>query len=320
MKLSLGADIGGTNTRIGAVSDDAKVLARHSFDTSVYRDAESYADALAAGIKSVIAEVENEHGSVEWSGIGIGAPNANFHKGTIEHPPNLNFKGVTPMVDLLSERVDLPFVAITNDANAAALGEKYYGAASDVNDFIMITLGTGLGSGLYVNGRLVYGHDGFAGELGHMTVVPGGRVCGYGRRGSLETYCSATGIVRTFFEMKAIYNKPTLLDETPIGKLTSKAIANAAAEGDFIATETYEFTGKLLGESLASIAVSTSPEKFFLFGGPMASGDLILKPTRDAFEAHVIEPYKNKVSIEASALPMGDAALLGAAALVKAEK
>ncbi|MGB0371834.1 MAG: ROK family protein [Opitutales bacterium] len=320
MELALGVDIGGTNTRVGAVTEDAKVVARQSFDTSVHRDAGTFADALTACAHEVMATAENELGEIEWSGMGIGAPNANFHKGTIEAPPNLNFKGITPMVNLLSERIDLPFIAITNDANAAALGEKFYGAAKDVNDFIMITLGTGLGSGYFVNGKLVYGHDGFAGELGHVTVVPGGRYCGYGRRGSLETYCSATGIVRTFFEMIALHNKPTLLDDIPVGKITSKAIANAAAEGDFTATETFEFTGDLLGKALASYALTTSPEKFFLFGGPLNSGDLIMKPAREAFAANLIDPYKNKATLEISALPMGDAALLGAAALVKAEK
>ncbi|MEM7671704.1 MAG: ROK family protein [Verrucomicrobiota bacterium] len=320
MELALGVDIGGTNTRVGAVTEDATVVSRHSFDTAVHRDADSFADALTASVHQVMATAENELGEIRWAGLGIGAPNANFHKGTIEAPPNLNFKGITPMVNLLSERIDLPFIAITNDANAAALGEKFYGAAKDVNNFIMVTLGTGLGSGYFVNGKLVYGHDGFAGELGHVTVVPGGRYCGYGRRGSLETYCSATGIVRTFFEMIALHNKPTLLDDVPVGRVTSKSIANAAAEGDFIATETFEFTGDLLGKALASFALTTSPEKFFLFGGPLNSGELILKPARSAYEANLIDPYKGKSTLEVSALPMGDAAILGAAALVRAEK
>ena len=318
MKLALGVDIGGTNTRVGAVTDDAHIVARKGFDTSVYRDASDFATALVRCAHEVIDAAEAAKGSVEWTGMGIGAPNANFHKGTIEEPPNLNFRGTTPMVNLISERMDLPYIGITNDANAAALGEKYYGAAKDVSDFIMITLGTGLGSGYFVGGRLVYGHDGFAGELGHVTVVPGGRVCGYGRRGSLETYCSATGIVRTFFEKKAEYNQATLLDDIPVGKVTSKAIANAAAEGDFTATETIQSTGEMLGQALASFALTTSPEKFYLFGGPLNAGDLLLKPTRTAYEAHLIPAYQGKSSIELSALPMGDAALLGSAALVKA--
>ena len=300
MKLALGVDIGGTNTRVGAVTDDAKIVARNGFDTSVHRDASDFATALAHCALGVMEVAEKEVGQVEWTGMGIGAPNANYHKGTIEEPPNLNFKGTTPMVSLLSERLKLPFIGITNDANAAALGEKYYGAAADVSDFIMITLGTGLGSGYFVGGRLVYGHDGFAGELGHFTVVPGGRGCGYGRRGSLETYCSATGIVRTFFEKKAEYNQVTLLDDVPVGKITSKSIANAAAEGDFTATKTMDFTGEMLGKALASFALTTSPEKFFLFGGPLNSGDLILKPARQAYEAHLIAPYKNKSTIELS--------------------
>ena len=320
MNLAIGADIGGTNTRVGALSEDGRVIAKEAFDTSAYHDAGDFADALAAATKRVIEAAEECVAEVEWTGMGIGAPNANFHKGTIEAPPNLNFKGITPLVDMLNERLDLPFIAITNDANAAALGEKYYGAAKDVDDFIMITLGTGLGSGYFVSGKLVYGHDGFAGELGHVTVVPEGRYCGYKRRGSLETYCSATGIRRTFFEMIALYNEPSALDEFAISKVTSKDIADAALAGDFVAAKTFEYTGELLGKALASFALTTSPRKFFLFGGPLASGELILKPTREAFEAHLIEPYKNKATIEVSALPLGDAALLGAAALVKAEK
>ena len=320
MILSLGADIGGTNTRVGAVTEDGKVVARIVFDTTVHREASDFADALVGGINTIMAQCEDLFDGVEWMGLGIGAPNANFHSGSIEYPPNLNFKGVTPLVELVEARIDLPFIAISNDASAAALGEKFYGAAKNVDDFIMITLGTGLGSGYFVRGKMVHGHDGFAGELGHVTVIPNGRYCGFKRRGSLETYCSATGIVRTFFEMISIHNQSTLLDDVPIGKVTSKAIANAAAEGDFTANEVFEFTGKLLGESLASFALTTSPEKFFLFGGPVASGDLILKPTRKAFQEHLIPAYRNKATIEMSGLPLGDAALLGAAALVRAEK
>ncbi|WPJ95043.1 ROK family protein [Coraliomargarita algicola] len=315
MKLSIGVDIGGTNTCVGAVTTDGLVLTRIQFRTDDYENGIVYADRLAEAVREVM-QASAENTSPEWSGLGIGAPNGNYLTGSIEEPPNLRFKGITPLVSLLKERLDLPQIRLTNDANAAAIGEKIFGAAKDYSDFIMITLGTGLGSGIFVNNQLVYGHDGFAGELGHISVIPDGRYCGFGRRGSLENYCSATGIRRTYFEMIAQRGGHTSLDHKPLGEITAKDIADAADQGDPIAQATMDFTGRLLGEALASTALITSPAAFFLFGGPVQAGEILLGPTRRSFEKHLIPPFKNKIKIIESALPMGDAAIIGAAALV----
>lgn len=318
MKISLGTDIGGTNTCVGSVSADGHVLYKESFPTADYSDASAYADRLAEAVRAVMTATASDsaHTHIEWSGLGIGAPNGNHRSGCIEHAPNLSFKGIVPLVELMQARLDLPTIDLTNDANAAAIGEKIFGAAQDYSDFIMITLGTGLGSGVFVNNQLVYGHDGFAGEVGHISVIPDGRYCGFGRRGSLENYCSATGIRRTFFEMLAQLGGPTTLDHINIGELTSKDVAEAAEQGDRIAKATMDFTGRLLGEALASTALVTSPAAFFLFGGPVKAGPILLDPVRKSFEQHLIPPYKNKIKIIESSLPMGDAAILGAAALV----
>lgn len=318
MKISLGTDIGGTNTCVGSVSADGSVLHKETFPTSDYANAASYCDRLAAAVQTVMAQTEKAHTGtqIEWLGLGIGAPNGNHRSGCIEKPPNLNFKGDTPIVELMKERLSLPLIDLTNDANAAAIGEKIFGAAKDYSDFIMVTLGTGLGSGVFVNNQLVYGHDGFAGEMGHISVIPDGRYCGFGRRGSLENYCSATGIRRTFFEMLAQMGGPTALDHLNIGELNSKHVAEAAEDGDAVAKATMDFTGRLLGEALASTALVTSPAAFFLFGGPVKAGPILLDPVRKSFEQHLIPPFKNKIQIIESTLPMGDAAILGAAALV----
>lgn len=317
IKLTLGADIGGTNTCIGSVNAAGEVLYRESFSTADYHDGALYADRLAEAARSVMAETAALCATdIDWLGFGIGAPNGNFCNGSIESPPNLNFKGNTPLVALLNEQLELPKIALTNDANAAAIGEKIYGGAKDFDDFIMITLGTGLGSGVFVNGQLVYGHDGFAGELGHISVIPDGRYCGFGRRGSLENYCSATGIRRTFFEMIAHRGGKTTLDSKKISEITAKNVADAADAGDEIALATMDFTGRLLGEALASTALVTSPAAFFLFGGPVNAGEVLLNPLRKAFEQHLIPPFKNKIKIIVSSLPMGDAAIIGASALV----
>lgn len=318
MKISLGTDIGGTNTCVGSVTPDGNVLYKETFPTSDYSDASAYADRLAEAVRTVISRTESQRPEVqfEWLGLGIGAPNGNHRTGSIEQPPNLNFKGNTPLVELMKARLDLPSIDLTNDANAAAIGEKIFGAAKDYSDFIMITLGTGLGSGVFVNNQLVYGHDGFAGEVGHISVIPDGRYCGFGRRGSLENYCSATGIRRTFFEMLAQLGGATALDHLKIGEINSKDVADAAEAGDSVAQATMDFTGRLLGEALASIALVTSPAAFFLFGGPVKAGPILLDPVRKSFEHHLIPTYKNKIKIIKSTLPMGDAAILGAAALI----
>ena len=318
MNLRLGADIGGTNSRVGAVNEGGEVICRRSFDTGSCETGADMADGIARCARDVIeaVEVESDKGGVTWAGLGLGAPSANFYTGTIEDSPNLKFKGVTPLVALLEERLDLPKILLTNDANAAALGERVYGAAKNVDDFLMITLGTGLGGGVFVAGKLVYGHTGFAGELGHITLIPEGRVCGYGRRGSFETYCSARGIVRTFFELKADRALASSLDNVAVGDISSRAIADAANAGDVLSQLTYEKTGEYLGKGLATLVLPTSPEKIFLFGGPVKAGDLLLNPTRKAFEQHIISQFAGKTTIEPSALEMGDAAILGAAGLL----
>lgn len=318
MQLTIGIDIGGTNTRIGIVSPEGKVLELSVLATTDFDDGVLYADAIAAAARQLMNDFEAKDPSVRhtWQGIGIGAPNGNIHSGCIESPPNLRIKGDTPIVALLQERLKIPKVLLTNDANAAAVGEKIFGGAKEYTDFIMITLGTGLGSGIYVNNQLVYGANGLAGELGHVTAVPQGRYCGYSRRGSLENYCSATGIRRTFFEMISQYGKPTLLDNEKIADITSKKISDAAYAGDPTAIETMKFTGKLLGEALASFALFSSPQAFFLFGGPVQAGSILMDPLRRSFKTHLIPQYTNEIKIIESELPMGDAAILGAAALV----
>lgn len=314
MKLSIGVDIGGTNTCIGVVSSEGVVHERRQFKTDEFECGVAFAERLTQEVREAMEACTTD--IRHWTGLGIGAPNGNHLSGSIEEPPNLRFKGTTPLVSLLKDRLELPKILLTNDANAAAIGEKIFGAAKDYRDFIMITLGTGLGSGIFVNDQLVYGHDGFAGELGHISVIPDGRYCGFGRRGSLENYCSATGIRRTYFEMIAQRGGGTSLDDKPLGSITAMDIADAAHEGDPIAQATMDFTGRLLGEALASTALVTSPAAFFLFGGPVQAGDVLLEPTRRSFEKHLIPPFKNKIKIIESALPLGDAAILGAAALV----
>lgn len=319
MQLTIGIDIGGTNTRIGIVSSEGKVLGLSKLNTTDFNDGARYADAIANAIQKLVADFEAEHtpDTCEWRGIGIGAPNGNIHTGCIESPPNLKFKGDTPIVQLLQDRLpSIGAIKLTNDANAAAVGEKIFGGAKEFSDFIMITLGTGLGSGIFVNNQLVYGANGMAGELGHVTAVPQGRYCGYSRRGSLENYCSATGIRRTFFEMMSQYGIPTLLDDKKLSEINSKDISDAAYAGDKTAIETMKFTGKMLGEALASFALFSAPEAFFLFGGPVQAGSILMDPLRRSFKSHLIPQYRDDIQIIESELPMGDAAILGAAALI----
>ncbi|MEM8867921.1 MAG: ROK family protein [Verrucomicrobiota bacterium] len=312
MKLTIGTDIGGTNTCTGVVDTEGKVLKKAAFKTNDYDNAAAYADALAQSVRGLMSMFESQ--DVEWIGMGIGAPNGNQNTGCIEQAPNLKMKGVVPLAEMLTERLQMP-ITLTNDANAAAVGEKLYGAAKNFRDFIMVTLGTGLGSGVYVNDKLVCGDSGFAGEIGHMSVIPDGRYCGFGRRGSLESYCSATGIRRTFFEMIAQRGSSTALDHLSVGEITSKHIADAAQEGDDVCVATMHFTGRLLGEALASAALLTAPAAFFLFGGPVQAGGILVDTARVFFEQHLIPTYKGKIKIIVSALPPGNAAILGAAAL-----
>jgi glucokinase len=295
-----GVDIGGTNTVFALVDSAGRILETGSAPTNSASTAEEY-------VKSVCGKIRSLLNSYDLKAVGIGAPNGNYFNGTIEFAPNLPWKGVIRLADLFREQLHVP-AFVTNDANAAAIGELYFGAAKDIKDFIFITLGTGLGSGIVVGGNLVYGHDGFAGEVGHTIVFPNGRPCGCGRNGCLEQYCSATGIVKTYLEL--IGNQPA--SETTI---TSKTIFDRAMNGEKAALDAFEFTGEVLGLVLANSVAYTSPKAIFLFGGLTNAGELIFAPTQESFEKNVLTIYKNKVSILPSGLPEHDAPLLGAASL-----
>jgi glucokinase len=316
-QVAIGVDIGGTNTAIGVVDREGHVMVKDSIDTPDHGDITQYVEDLASAIEGQITRVKQLNENLEVIGIGIGAPNANYYSGTIEHAPNLSFKGIIPFVELLKKRfASIDNICLTNDANAATLGEMIYGGAKGMKNIVMYTLGTGLGSGLVVNGDLVYGHDGFAGECGHTVLVADGRVCGCGSRGHLEAYCSAPGMKRTAFELLAEYNdtKSPLADKS-YNEMTSKMIYEAAVAGDKIAKMVFEITGAYLGRAIADTIHHTSPEAFFLFGGPVAAGDVLLEPTRKAMEESLLPIFKGKVKIEASQLKEGDAAILGASAL-----
>jgi glucokinase len=258
---------------------------------------------------------------IEVMGIGIGAPNGNYYAGTIEYAANLAFKGIVPLVKLLKLKFpELQAIALTNDANAAAIGEMIYGGAKGMKNFVMYTLGTGVGSGIIVNGDLVYGCDGFAGECGHTTLIPDGRLCGCGAYGHFEAYCSAPGMKRTAFELMVKYNATdSLLADKSFNELDSKMIFDAAERGDKIANEVFEQTGKWLGQGFADTAHHLSPEAIFLFGGPTAAGDYIFKPAKESMEQHLLTSFKNKIKILPSQLKPGDAAIVGASALVYKE-
>jgi glucokinase len=312
----VGIDIGGTNSVMGIVDINGNVLAKDSLNTPSHGDINKYIEDLSAVIKNLVSKTVTQNGRIV--GIGIGAPNANYYKGTIEHAANLSFKGVVPFIDLLKKQFpDTYLMALTNDANAAALGEMIYGGAKGMKNFVLFTLGTGVGSGLVVNGDLVYGNDGFAGECGHTMLVPGGRVCGCGNNGHMEAYCSAQGMKRTAFELMVKYNaNDSLLASKSFKELNSKDIYDAAVKGDKIAREVFEVTGKYLGISLADTIHHLSPEAVFLFGGPVAAGDLILKPTTESMELNLLPVFRNKIKVLPSKLNSGDAAILGASALV----
>ena len=300
MKYALGIDIGGTNTVVGLVDKEGNVLGTDSVKTQSFPVLEEYVKTVSKLAKDLIAK--NNVSINEIVGLGIGAPNANYYTGNIEMAPNLPWKqDKVPLAKMFREELNIP-VTITNDANAAALGEKMYGVAKDMDNFIMITLGTGVGSGIVINGQLVYGHDGFAGELGHVIIERNGRLCGCGRRGCLETYCSATGIVRTAKERN-----------TPF--LTSKDIYDAAVKGDETAIDIFKETGTRLGRALADMVVFSSPEAFVLFGGLAKAGDFIVKYTKEAMEEAIMPIFKGKVKILLSTMKDADAAVLGASAL-----
>ena len=317
-KAAIGVDIGGTNTAIGVVDSGGNVMVKDSIPTPSHGDIDKYINELTIAINEIIKSVKLVNSDLEILGIGIGAPNGNYYNGTIEYAPNLSFKGVLPFVQLLRKSFpDLQALALTNDANAAAIGEMIYGGAKGIKNFVMYTLGTGVGSGIVVNGDLVYGHDGFAGECGHTTLIPGGRLCGCTAKGHLEAYCSAPGMKRTAFEIMARDNaSDSLLADKSFKDLNSKMIFEAAEKGDKVALEVFEQTGKWLGQGLADTVHHLSPEAIFLFGGPTAAGDYIFKPTKESMEAHLLPIFKGKIKILPSQLKAGDAAIVGASALV----
>jgi len=310
--VTLGVDIGGTNTKFGFVDRAGKCIAEESIPTNAREPAENLIARLHQNVEEMMRPLS---GSYALRGIGIGAPNANFYRGTIENPPNLNWKGVVNVAALVRKYYDLP-VAVTNDANAAALGEMLYGAAKGMKNFIVITLGTGLGSGIVSSGELVYGADGFAGEIGHTTVDPNGRECGCGGKGHLETYASATGVCRTMGELLALRRADSPLRKIAPADLTSKMIADAAANGDPVAKEAFEYTGRILGMKLADSVAHLSPEAIILFGGLAAAGALIFDPTKRSLEEHLLSIFRNKVKLLPSGLTTGDTAVLGASALI----
>jgi glucokinase len=312
-QLAVGIDIGGTGTKMGIVDRDGNVLFSDEMSTKKHTEITTFIDDLYAVLSTLI---EKAGGVGQIKGIGVGAPNGNYYTGTIEYAPNLPWKGIIPLAKLIEHKFKLP-VALTNDANAAAIGEMMYGAAKGMKDFIMITLGTGVGSGIVANGKLIYGHDGFAGELGHTIVIPDGRLHkGTGKRGPLESYASATGVTLTAIEMLEKSNEESLLRKVPTEKLDSKAVYDAAIQGDHLAHEIFEYTGRILGLALANAVMFSSPEAIILFGGLTKAGDLILKPTREHMEANLIQVFQNKVKILISHLRESDAAILGASALV----
>lgn len=311
--LAIGIDIGGTGTKFGIVDRNGNVLFSSKMSTTAHKEVDSFLNELHDHLTPLIKKAG---GIGRMKGIGVGAPNGNFYTGTIEYAPNLPWKGVIPLAKMVQDTFKLP-VTLTNDANAAAIGEMMYGAAKGMRDFIMITLGTGVGSGIVANGQLIYGHDGFAGELGHTIVIPGGRIHeGTGKRGSLESYASATGVTHTAIEALENSEEPSLLREVPRDQMDSKAVFEAAIQGDKLALEIFEYTGKILGISLANAVMFSSPEAIVLFGGLTKAGDLILKPTRESMEANLIQVFQNKVKILVSHLRESDAAILGASALV----
>jgi glucokinase len=305
-----GLDIGGTNTVLGLVDRAGNVLAENRFKTTDYPEIKDFISAIDSSVKTMMRAVPG----VKLSGIGIGAPNANYHKGTIELAPNLAWKGIIPLAQYTREKIDVP-VAVTNDANAAAMGEMIFGGARNMKDFIVITLGTGLGSGIVINGELVYGHTGFAGELGHQIIVPGGRDCGCGRQGCFETYASASGLVRTVLNMLSDMREPSSLRDIPPSQITSKLIVEKANENDPVALEAIDYTAEMLGFGIANAIAFSSPEAVFLFGGLVKAGNLLLDPIREYTDQNVLPIFKGTYKILPSAVSESNAAVVGAAAL-----
>ena len=314
-EIAAGIDIGGTNTVFGIVDKQGNIIQEESMSSKGYKEVNHFIDELSNNIKVLFNKVNKEY---KLKGVGIGAPNANFYKGTIENAANLEWEGIIPFAKIMQEKLNIP-VWLTNDANAAALGEMLYGGAKNMRDFLFITLGTGLGSGIVSNGKLIYGHDGFAGEIGHTIVAENGRKCGCGRKGCLETYASASGIKRTVIELLTETNKLSVLRNVDNAKINSKLIYESAKKGDIISLEAFNFTAKILGKALANSVAYTSPEAIFLFGGLANAGDLLLKPVKESMEANLLNIYQNKVKILPSQLKGNNVAILGASALVWSE-
>ena len=307
-KVMAGVDIGGTNTVFGLVDSEGNIHAENSIQTKDFLDVNDFVAELSDAIKKLAAK------DYELAGIGIGAPNAQYYRGTIEFAPNLPWKGVIPLAEMINKKTGVK-VALTNDANAAAVGEMAFGGARGMKNFIVLTLGTGLGSGIVINGRLVYGHTAFAGELGHMVIISNGRECGCGKKGCLETYASASGIVRTalYFlsEMKA---ESPLRDMAP-SAITSKIIAEVAANGDQVAIRAMNYTAEALGMGIINAIVFSSPEAIFLFGGLAKAGDMLFNPVREYVDKNIMQIFKETVKILPSSISENNAAVLGAAAL-----
>ena len=331
-KLVFGVDIGGTNTAFGLVDEAGDVFAESVIPTKKYLTFDDYpafvAD-LCDGMKRLMASVSFDF---ELLGIGIGAPNGNFHKGTVEYPANLwkfrqdeknldESRRLFNLVADMQKHFPSTLILLTNDANAATIGEMVYGNAKGMQDFVMITLGTGLGSGFVANGEMIYGHDGFAGEFGHVIVERNnGRACGCGRRGCLETYVSATGIKRTAFELMAKMTDPSELRDISFNDFDASMISAAAAKGDPVALETFRYTGEMLGRALADAVVVTSPKAIFLFGGLAKAGKFLFEPTKWYMEENMLSVFKNKVDILPSGIEGKNAAILGSAALIWQKK
>jgi len=308
----IGMDMGGTNTVFGVVDARGNVISKSAIKTNTHDDVNLYINDLHVEIMKLI---DATGGIDKIKGIGVGAPNGNYYTGNIEFAPNLPWKGVIPFATMMADKFGIP-AALTNDANAAAVGEMTYGAARGMKNFIMITLGTGVGSGIVIDGKVVYGHDGFAGELGHVNVMRNnGRLCGCGRSGCLEAYASATGVARSAREILETSTKTSVLRNIPSADITSKDVFDAAMEGDEAAKEIFEFTGKILGEAFSDFVAFSAPEAIVLFGGLAKAGDLILNPIIENMEKNVLAIWKGKVKVLFSELKEADAAILGASAL-----
>jgi glucokinase len=312
--FAIGIDVGGTTTKFGIVDMDGNILAQDRIPTNKHEEVDEFMEDLYEKLQPMIDAVGGKDRII---GIGMGAPNGNFYTGTIEYAPNLKWKGIIPIADIMYKKFGIP-TKLTNDANAAAMGEYLFGCTKNIKHFITITLGTGVGSGVLIDGKILLGHDGFAGELGHTIIRPGGRLHpGTGMRGSLESYASATGVRDTAIELLMQHpEKESLLRDYSLNELTSENVYDCALRGDAIANEIFEFTGQILGESLANFIMFSSPEAIVLFGGLTKAGNLLLNPTRKHMEANLLPIFQNKVKLLFSELKEADAAILGASSLV----